>query len=31
MRKGGNHVTTIDSSETEIPKAVRLAEMRAAG
>ena len=33
MRKGGNHVTTNDSSETEIklPKAVVLAEMRAAG
>ena len=29
MRKGGNHATTTDSSETEIklPKAVMLAEM----
>ena len=33
MRKGGNHATTTGSSETEIklPKAVMLAEMRAAG
>ena len=33
MRKGGNPATTTDSSETEIklPKAVMLAEMRAAG
>ena len=33
MRKGGNHTTTTDFSETEIklPKAVMLAEMRAAG
>ena len=33
MRKGGNHATTTDSSETEIklPKAVMLAKMRAAG
>ena len=33
MRKGGNHATTTDSSETEINflKAVMLAEMREAG
>ena len=33
MRKGGNQATTNDSSGSEIklPKAVRLAEMRAAG
>ena len=33
MRKGGNHATTTDFSETEIklPKAVMLAEVRAAG
>ena len=33
MCKGGNHATTTDSSEKEIklPKAVMLAEMRAAG
>ena len=32
MRKGENHATTTDSRETEIklPKAVMLAEMRAA-
>ena len=35
MRKGGNHATTTDSSETEtppeLPKAIMLAEMRTAG
>ena len=38
MRKGGNHATTTDSSETEtppappeLPKSIMLAEMRAAG